>query len=138
MRYVPFLAPGQKASFKEHLTLIDGRSREVARLVILYIGLDSALDRDPARGRTSISRAFRSASTHERVRAQVHSVAIFEDAADLFRAAAAAPETILAFRAVRGVASVNEDSHQKRSDGRERLHLGQTTVQNGTKFSARL
>jgi hypothetical protein len=27
------------------------------------------------------------------------------------------------------VAGVNEDSHQKRSDGRERLRLGQTAVQ---------
>lgn len=50
-------------------------------------------------------------------------------AATPFEAEAAVPETIRAFRVVGGVAGVNENSHQKRSDGRKRTHFGPMAVQ---------
>jgi hypothetical protein len=117
----------------------------MAALLVVEECLDRATDRHPLWldrifGRVGFDRAFRGVAVFYRVRGNLGflpapglrrfaDLAAGNCAAKPFGAAAAAPETICAFRAVRGVAGVNEDSHQKRSDGRERLHLGQTTVQ---------
>jgi len=138
-----FPGPIKQLSIEQRLALASRSPAQMTALLVVEECLDRATDRHPLwldRIFRRVERAFRGVAVFYRVRDNLGflpapglrrfpDLATGNCAAKPFGAAAAAPETIRAFRAVRGVAGVNEDSHQKRSDGRERLRLGQTAVQ---------
>jgi hypothetical protein len=84
-------APEEKTALPKCLTLLDGGWTQVAAFVVFYIGLDRALERDPACVRLFHHSRFPFCLVpRARTRAHAHGASILEQAADPFGALAAA------------------------------------------------